>query len=57
MSINRKLQSLVAASVITLFSVGCDQKETLLDVETPDGEVEVLQDKSTGEIEVEATDE
>lgn len=57
MSINRKLQSLVAASVIALFSVGCDQKETLLDVETPDGEVEVLQDKSTGEIEVEATDE
>lgn len=34
--------------------VGCDQKETILDVETPGGELEVEQDKETGEVDVEA---
>ncbi|MEZ6046427.1 MAG: hypothetical protein R3C11_12825 [Planctomycetaceae bacterium] len=32
---------------------GCDNKETILDVETPDGELEVERDKDTGSVDVE----
>lgn len=33
--------------------VGCAQKETILDVETPRGEVEVERDLKTGKVDVE----
>ena len=35
--------------------VGCAEKETVLDVETPNGEVEVQRDVETGETEVDVT--
>ena len=35
---------------------GCEQKEKLIDIETPAGEVEVEQDKDTGAIETEVTE-
>jgi hypothetical protein len=38
-------------------TLGCDNKETMLDVETPAGEVEVERDRDTGDIDVDATDE
>jgi hypothetical protein len=37
-------------------STGCEDKETVLDVETPSGQVEVERDRGTGEVDVEATD-
>lgn len=37
--------------------VGCAEKETILDVETPRGEVEVERDIRTGETDVEVTRE
>jgi hypothetical protein len=37
-------------------TIGCSDKETLIDVETPGGQVEVERDRSTGEVDVEATD-
>ena len=37
-------------------SSGCNQKETMLDVETPGGEVEIKRDKTDGEIEVDVND-
>lgn len=37
-------------------TIGCDNKEKVLDVETPGGEVEVERDKDTGETEVEVND-
>ena len=43
-------------AIATLFVgfaiIGCDNKETLLDVETPDGGVEVERSLDTGEITV-----
>lgn len=35
---------------------GCDDDETVLDVETPGGQVEVERDPNTGEVDVETTD-
>lgn len=50
----RSMRSLFA--IATLFVgfaiIGCDNKETLLDVETPDGGVEVERSLDTGEITV-----
>lgn len=48
--------SLVLAATVTAFS-GCEQKEKVLDVETPGGELEVERNKETGETDVEVTDE
>lgn len=42
---------------VAAVQIGCDQKEKLIDIETPRGEVEVEQDKDTGEIDVEANRE
>lgn len=41
---------LVFASMITMS--GCDQKETIIDVETPAGNIEVERSKRTGEVDV-----
>jgi hypothetical protein len=38
-------------------AVGCDDDETVLDVETPGGQVEVERDPDTGETDVEVTDD
>jgi hypothetical protein len=46
-----------AASLGCLDLAGCERKETLVDIETPDGGgVEVERNVDTGEVEVEATD-
>ncbi len=43
----------VAGTLLTAFAiVGCENKETLLDVDTPDGGVEVERSLDTGEITV-----
>jgi len=40
-----------------LFGVaGCENKEKVLDVETPGGQVEVTRDRDTGDVDVNATD-
>ncbi len=41
---------LTAAIGISLIFVGCTNKETLLDVDTPSGGVQVQQDKSDGSV-------
>jgi hypothetical protein len=38
-----------------LVSLGCNNKEKVLDVETPGGQVEVERDRDTGAIDVDAT--
>lgn len=40
--------------VAAIAFVGCEKKETLLDIETPRGEVEVERDPDSGDISVEA---
>jgi hypothetical protein len=40
-----------------LFSAGCENKETLLDAETPEGQVEVERNRDTGEINVDVTED
>ena len=50
------LTALAFCTVLALpavFTTGCDQKEKVLDVETPGGELEVERDKSSGDVEVE----
>ncbi|MEZ6089973.1 MAG: hypothetical protein R3C05_18495 [Pirellulaceae bacterium] len=39
-------------AIVGLSITGCDDKETLLDVETPDGGVEVERDVETGNVTV-----
>lgn len=50
--------SLVAVSALSLvgLSTGCNQKEEILDVETPNAEVEVTRDKSNGQVDVDVED-
>ncbi|MBA3485138.1 MAG: hypothetical protein H0T51_25355 [Pirellulales bacterium] len=38
-------------------AAGCENKETVLDVETPQGQVEVERDRDTGEVDVQATED
>lgn len=40
-----------------LVSTGCENKEKVLDVETPSGQVEVERNRDTGEIDVDAAKE
>ena len=40
-----------------LFAAGCENKETMLDVETPNGQVEVERNLDTGEVDVQATED
>ncbi|MBL9164527.1 MAG: hypothetical protein JNL18_17500 [Planctomycetaceae bacterium] len=41
--------------IAMLVSVGCENKEKIVDVETPRGQVEVERDRDTGEVDVDAT--
>jgi hypothetical protein len=41
-------------AVVMATSLGCENKEKVLDVETPSGQVEVERDRDTGAIDVEA---
>lgn len=41
-------------SAAVLFSLGCENKEKVLDIETPRGQVEVERDRDTGEVDVDA---
>lgn len=41
--------------IAMLVSVGCDNKEKVLDVEGPRAQIEVERDRDTGEIDVDAT--
>jgi len=47
-----RLLFLVVALLMGFVLIGCDNKETLLEVETPRSEVEVERDRDTGEITV-----
>ena len=40
-----------------LFSLGCENKEKVLDIETPGGQVEVERDRDTGAVDVQATED
>ena len=55
----RKLSLTIAAipclAAIAAFS-GCENKEKVLDIETPSGEIEVERSKDTGEIEIETNE-
>ncbi len=44
---------LVATGLFALGAVACDRKETVLDVDTPGGELKVEKDKDTGAVNVE----
>jgi hypothetical protein len=39
-----------------LFSLGCENKEKILDVETPSGQVEVERNRDTGAVDIQATE-
>jgi hypothetical protein len=47
----------ILLALAVLFSAGCENKETLLDVETPEGQVEVERNLDTGEVDVQATED
>lgn len=55
----KKLGSVMALGILAITPLslsGCSQKEQILDVETPGGEVEVEKDKATGDVEVEVNE-
>jgi hypothetical protein len=41
--------------IAMLVSVGCENKEKVVDIEGPRGQIEVERDRDTGEIDVDAT--
>ncbi|MCS7469952.1 hypothetical protein NZK35_25140 [Stieleria sp. ICT_E10.1] len=43
---------LTFAATLGFVLAGCENKETLLEVETPDGEIEVQRDRKTGDVNV-----
>ena len=45
---------LMLLAAATLFSLGCENKEKVLDIETPGGQVEVERDRDTGAVDVDA---
>lgn len=59
-----KINELVAAASLAPMllgfaiacSVGCENKEKVLEVDTPNREVEITRDRDTGEIDVDAED-
>ncbi|MGV3486507.1 MAG: hypothetical protein ACO1RT_18970 [Planctomycetaceae bacterium] len=56
---NKKFRKLVVAfsvTAIVALTIGCERKETILDIETPDGNVEVERSLDTGAVDVEVTD-
>ncbi|MEZ6132749.1 MAG: hypothetical protein R3C59_29120 [Planctomycetaceae bacterium] len=55
----KKSATLIATACFTaglLALSGCDNKEKVLDIETPGGEIEVERDQDTGETDVEVND-
>jgi hypothetical protein len=65
LEIARKVTELLTAvslpplllALAMLFAAGCENKETLLDVETPEGQVEIERNLDTGEVDVQATED
>ena len=53
LSLSMKMVAVCALFLSTTTQIGCDNKEEVLDVETPTSEMEVTRDKDTGETEVE----
>ena len=51
------LFSVVAMSGLLLTTVGCDRKESIVDIETPGGDIEVERDVDTGAVDVDVDDE
>jgi hypothetical protein len=49
------LPPLILGLAMTL-SLGCENKEKILDVETPGANIEVERNRDTGEVDVDATD-
>ena len=51
----RWARTLMAAGLLGLVSLtaGCERKEKVLDIETPEGSIEVERSRDTGEIEIE----
>lgn len=47
---------LTFAATLGFALAGCDNKETVLEVETRNGEVEVQRDRETGDVDVEVVD-
>ena len=47
---------LIVAVAVGFTCVGCDNKETLMDVDTPDGGVEVERDRDDGSISIDVDD-
>lgn len=45
----------VLLGVAMLLSLGCENKEKVLDIETPNGQLEVERDRDTGEVDVDAS--
>jgi hypothetical protein len=45
----------IVLGMAVLCAAGCENKETVLDVETPRGQIEVERDRDTGEVDVQAT--
>ncbi|QDU09810.1 hypothetical protein [Gimesia aquarii] len=45
--------ALMLMSTVALTLVGCDNKEKVLDVETPGGEIEIERNRDTGAVDVE----
>ena len=48
--------SIAGMLVFLTTSVGCEEKEKVLDIDTPDGGIEIDRSKDTGEIDVEIED-
>ncbi|MDA8746217.1 hypothetical protein N9N28_16445 [Rubripirellula amarantea] len=47
---------ITAALTIGFITLGCDQRETILDVDTPDGDVVVERDRDDGSISVDVNE-
>lgn len=44
-------------AAVALSISGCENKEKVLDIETPGAQIEVERDRDTGDVDVEVTDE
>lgn len=49
--------ALVALVSGAMLAGGCDTKEEVVDIETPQGEIEVNEGTSTGELEIDISDD
>jgi len=59
MQLRKPMTALLSTGLLTFALVGvvgCDDKEEVLDIETPGGEVEVERDRDTGAVEIDADD-